>query len=196
MALIFRTITAIQTFDIPYAMTGGGPGDSDRDAGDATSTRRRIDYLDFGYGSRAGGAACSCCRWRRPSVYLRVHAARPSTLGASNQDRAMPFGLSKRATVWLAGRSSSHQRLLPGGVDPAHLAQDRDRARQQARSPSWPEQPTLAELRARPSPTSRCSRFLWQQRRRGRRCRRVLSRAGVGAGRLRASRGCASRAAT
>src|SRR5207248_6871738 len=28
VALIFRTITAIQTFDIPYAMTGGGPGDS------------------------------------------------------------------------------------------------------------------------------------------------------------------------
>ena len=26
VALIFRTLTAIQTFDIPYAMTGGGPG--------------------------------------------------------------------------------------------------------------------------------------------------------------------------
>ncbi len=28
VALIFRTITALQTFDIPYTMTGGGPGTS------------------------------------------------------------------------------------------------------------------------------------------------------------------------
>ena len=50
VALIFRTITAIQTFDIPYAMTGGGPGD-------ATETlamyihKSTLDFLDFGYGS-------------------------------------------------------------------------------------------------------------------------------------------------
>lgn len=50
VALIFRTITAIQTFDIPYAMTGGGPGD-------ATETlamyihKNTLDFLDFGYGS-------------------------------------------------------------------------------------------------------------------------------------------------
>ena len=50
VALIFRTITAIQTFDIPYAMTGGGPGN-------ATETiamyiqKTTIDFLDFGYGS-------------------------------------------------------------------------------------------------------------------------------------------------
>jgi multiple sugar transport system permease protein len=50
VALIFRTITAIQTFDIPYAMTGGGPGD-------ATETlamyihKMTLDFLDFGYGS-------------------------------------------------------------------------------------------------------------------------------------------------
>jgi multiple sugar transport system permease protein len=50
VATIFRTITAIQTFDIPYAMTGGGPGH-------ATETlamyvhRTTIDVLDFGYGS-------------------------------------------------------------------------------------------------------------------------------------------------
>jgi len=50
VALIFRTITAIQTFDIPYAMTGGGPGH-------ATETlamyihRTTIDFLDLGYGS-------------------------------------------------------------------------------------------------------------------------------------------------
>lgn len=50
VALIFRTITAIQTFDIPYAMTGGGPGE-------ATETlamyihKNTLDFLDFGYGS-------------------------------------------------------------------------------------------------------------------------------------------------
>jgi len=50
VALIFRTITALQTFDIPYTMTKGGPGD-------ATVTlamlihRTTIDYLDIGYGS-------------------------------------------------------------------------------------------------------------------------------------------------
>lgn len=50
VALIFRTITAIQTFDIPYAMTNGGPGTS-------TETlamyihKTTIDFLDLGYGS-------------------------------------------------------------------------------------------------------------------------------------------------
>ena len=50
VALIFRTITAVQTFDIPFAMTGGGPGD-------ATETlamyihKTTLDFLDFGYGS-------------------------------------------------------------------------------------------------------------------------------------------------
>jgi multiple sugar transport system permease protein len=50
VALIFRTITAIQTFDIPFAMTNGGPGN-------ATETlamyihKTTIDFLDLGYGS-------------------------------------------------------------------------------------------------------------------------------------------------
>ena len=50
VALIFRTITALQTFDIPYTMTKGGPGN-------ATETlamlihKTTIDYLDLGYGS-------------------------------------------------------------------------------------------------------------------------------------------------
>lgn len=50
VALIFRTITALQTFDIPYTMTQGGPGN-------ATETlamlirKTTIDYLDVGYGS-------------------------------------------------------------------------------------------------------------------------------------------------
>lgn len=50
IALIFRTITALQTFDIPYMMTGGGPGTS-------TATlamyihQNTISFLDLGYGS-------------------------------------------------------------------------------------------------------------------------------------------------
>jgi ABC-type sugar transport system permease subunit len=50
VALIFRTITALQTFDIPYTMTRGGPGN-------ATETlamlihKTTIEYLDVGYGS-------------------------------------------------------------------------------------------------------------------------------------------------
>ena len=50
VALIFRTIAALQTFDIPYTMTKGGPGN-------ATETlamlihKTTIDYLDVGYGS-------------------------------------------------------------------------------------------------------------------------------------------------
>ena len=50
VALIFRTISALQTFDIPYTMTKGGPGN-------ATETlamlihKTTIEYLDVGYGS-------------------------------------------------------------------------------------------------------------------------------------------------
>jgi multiple sugar transport system permease protein len=50
VALIFRTITAIQTFDIPYAMTGGGPGHSTETLAMYVH-RTTIDVLDFGYGS-------------------------------------------------------------------------------------------------------------------------------------------------
>ncbi|MBV1701901.1 MAG: sugar ABC transporter permease [Hyphomicrobiales bacterium] len=50
VALIFRTITSIQTFDIPYAMTNGGPGNSTETL--AMFVRKTsIDFLDFGYGS-------------------------------------------------------------------------------------------------------------------------------------------------
>ena len=50
VALIFRTITALQTFDIPYTMTRGGPGE-------ATETlamlihKHTIDYANIGFGS-------------------------------------------------------------------------------------------------------------------------------------------------
>ena len=50
VAMIFRTITALQTFDIPRTMTRGGPGN-------ATTTlamyihQTTVDFLDVGYGS-------------------------------------------------------------------------------------------------------------------------------------------------
>jgi ABC-type sugar transport system permease subunit len=75
VALIFRTITAIQTFDIPYAMTGGGPGD-------ATETlamyihKTTLDFLDFGYGS-ALAAIMFLISMAATAVYLR-HTRRES----------------------------------------------------------------------------------------------------------------------
>jgi multiple sugar transport system permease protein len=49
-ALIFRTITAIQTFDIPYAMTRGGPGGTTETLAMYIHTTT-LDFLDFGYGA-------------------------------------------------------------------------------------------------------------------------------------------------
>jgi multiple sugar transport system permease protein len=50
VALIFRTITAIQTFDIPYAMTRGGPGGTTETLAMYIHTTT-LDFLDFGYGA-------------------------------------------------------------------------------------------------------------------------------------------------
>jgi multiple sugar transport system permease protein len=50
VALIFRTITAIQTFDIPFAMTRGGPGHTTETLAMYIHTST-LDFLDFGYGS-------------------------------------------------------------------------------------------------------------------------------------------------
>ena len=75
VALIFRTITAIQTFDIPFAMTGGGPGDS-------TETlamyihKTTLDFLDFGYGS-ALAALMFVLSMVATSGYLRYTRTRP-----------------------------------------------------------------------------------------------------------------------
>lgn len=70
VALIFRTITALQTFDIPYMMTGGGPGTS-------TATlamyihQNTVSFLDLGYGSALAVVmfALSMCV---TAVYLRA----------------------------------------------------------------------------------------------------------------------------
>ena len=50
VALIFRTITALQTFDIPYTMTRGGPGNTTETLA-MLIHKTTIDYLDVGYGS-------------------------------------------------------------------------------------------------------------------------------------------------
>lgn len=50
VAMIFRTITALQTFDIPFTMTHGGPGNSTMTLAMLINTTT-IDYLDVGYGS-------------------------------------------------------------------------------------------------------------------------------------------------
>jgi len=50
VALIFRTLTALQTFDIPYTMTKGGPGNSTEPLA-MLIHKTTIDYLDLGYGS-------------------------------------------------------------------------------------------------------------------------------------------------
>lgn len=50
VALIFRTITALQTFDIPYTMTRGGPGNTTETLA-MLIHKTTIEYLDVGYGS-------------------------------------------------------------------------------------------------------------------------------------------------
>ena len=50
VALIFRTITALQTFDIPYTMTKGGPGNTTETLA-MLIHKTTIEYLDMGYGS-------------------------------------------------------------------------------------------------------------------------------------------------
>jgi ABC-type sugar transport system permease subunit len=76
VALIFRTITAIQTFDIPKAMTDGGPGT-------ATETlamyihKTTIDSLDMGYGSTLA-VLMFIVSAIATSVYLRYTRRDPS----------------------------------------------------------------------------------------------------------------------
>ncbi|WP_374402900.1 carbohydrate ABC transporter permease [Niveibacterium sp.] len=50
VALIFRTITALQTFDVPYSMTHGGPGSATLTLAMYIHTTT-VEYLDVGYGA-------------------------------------------------------------------------------------------------------------------------------------------------
>ena len=108
VALIFRTITAVQTFDIPFAMTGGGPGD-------ATETlamyihKTTLDFLDFGYGSALAtlmfvismAATSGYLRYTRRSASrsgeIRVRSRWPST--------AAPSSGSPRSSSWSTASS-------------------------------------------------------------------------------------------
>ena len=74
VALIFRTITSLQTFDIPYMMTGGGPGSS-------TTTlamyihQNTVSFLDLGYGS-ALAVTMFVLSMGVTALYLRMLRAR------------------------------------------------------------------------------------------------------------------------
>jgi multiple sugar transport system permease protein len=74
VALIFRTITALQTFDIPFTMTRGGPGTS-------TATlamyihQNTVDFLDLGYGS-ALAVVMFALSMAVTAVYLRMIRAK------------------------------------------------------------------------------------------------------------------------
>ncbi|MGF9694312.1 sugar ABC transporter permease [Rhizobium sp. 0TCS1.26] len=74
VALIFRTITALQTFDIPYMMTGGGPGTS-------TATlamyihQNTVSFLDLGYGA-ALAVVMFVLSMGVTAIYLRILRAR------------------------------------------------------------------------------------------------------------------------
>lgn len=60
VALIFRTITALQTFDIPFAMTGGGPGTATETLAMYIRTQS-VENLNFGYGSAMAVALFVLC---------------------------------------------------------------------------------------------------------------------------------------
>lgn len=70
VALIFRTITSLQTFDIPYTMTRGGPGTT-------TATlamyihQNTVSFLDLGYGS-ALAVAMFVLSMGVTVIYLRI----------------------------------------------------------------------------------------------------------------------------
>lgn len=74
VALIFRTITALQTFDVPFMMTRGGPGSS-------TTTlamyihQNTVSFLDLGYGS-ALAVVLFLISMLFTALYLRMIRAR------------------------------------------------------------------------------------------------------------------------
>ena len=98
VALIFRTITAIQTFDIPYAMTGGGPGDCDRDARDVhPQDDARLPRLRLRLGARRADVRLSMVA----TVGLpALHAAQRSA--AQESDELIARCRTAAPMVWLA----------------------------------------------------------------------------------------------
>ncbi len=50
IALLFRTVAAFQTFDLPYVLTSGGPG-TDTEVLSLHAYRELFSYINFGLGS-------------------------------------------------------------------------------------------------------------------------------------------------
>jgi len=50
VAIVFRTVQSFAAFDLPYAMTGGGPGGATETVS-LYAYQNDFRYLDFGYGS-------------------------------------------------------------------------------------------------------------------------------------------------
>lgn len=70
VGLIFRTITSLQTFDIPYMMTGGGPGTSTQTLA-MYIHQNTVSFLDLGYGS-ALAVVMFALSMAVTAIYLRV----------------------------------------------------------------------------------------------------------------------------
>ncbi len=60
IALLFRTITAFQTFDLPFTLTGGGPG-TDTELLSLASYRVLFSYVNFGRGSALAVILAAIC---------------------------------------------------------------------------------------------------------------------------------------
>jgi hypothetical protein len=126
VALIFRTITALQTFDIPYTMTKGGPGNSTETLA-MLIHKTTIEYLDVGYGS-----TLAVCMFVLSLVVTAVYLRR---IGRQAHERRLGIEawlLTAPACGWVPPASGRLNGFFPGAVDPADLAEDRGRTGQQA----------------------------------------------------------------
>ena len=74
VALIFRTITALQTFDIPFTMTRGGPGTSTQTLA-MYIHQNTVDFLNLGYGA-ALAAVMFLISMTVTALYLRMIRAK------------------------------------------------------------------------------------------------------------------------
>ena len=69
IALLFRTITAFQSFDLPYTLTAGGPG-ADTELLSLLSYRTLFSYVNFGRGSALAVILALIC-FAMAAVYAR-----------------------------------------------------------------------------------------------------------------------------
>ncbi len=69
IALLFRTITAFQTFDLPFTLTAGGPG-TDTELLSLYSYRTLFSYVNFGRGSALAVILALIC-FVMAAVYAR-----------------------------------------------------------------------------------------------------------------------------